>query len=335
MIHSEKEIIYEINNSGNLGRIDAISISDMTQQGILGNLYKIELRRSNQLSKKCDVIYKNQCCSDKLRESIVYDLLSESFKDLIPQKICDFQNGDIVIENLKNCKSGKIIDGCNISDAKNILSGIAKIHSFFWDQSKIPVDSYNQFAGILKYNLDENWESYIKRYSLLLGNAEKDFKWLLNNSKTASLILHEGKTLTHGDLHLENIMFSESEKIYFIDWQLASKRSPAFDISFFLIQNVDSEIRKKHENELLEHYYNNLPANIKSDYSFRIFILEYRACLTRSMMSSVMMIGKRFAHKENQMDDADIIANRVIHAVKELKPIEAIEELIRLNKHYF
>lgn len=329
MNYSENEIIDALNKSGKLKNVTGIKISDdKFQQGILGNLRKIELKYAEPMSEPSNVIYKNQCCSDKFRELRIYDLLSECCRNHIPQKICDFKNGDIIIENLEPCKSGKTAKGCNIYEAKKILNKIGKIHSFFWDNTDIPNENHIHFAGILKFNLEENLESYFKRYSGYLDKVEQDFKWLLNNTETASMVLHSGKTLTHGDLHLENIMFSKSGEMYFIDWQLAAKRSPAFDISFFLIQNVDSGIREQHENELLEQYYNDLSSNIKNEYSFPRFLLEYRACLTRSMMSSVMMIGNRFAHKKNQMDDADIIANRVIRAVNGLKPVEAIRELL-------
>lgn len=331
MKYSENEIIDILNKSGKLRKVVGIKISDdKFRQGILGNLKKIKLEYPEPQSEPSVVIYKNQCCSDKLRELRIYDLLAVCCEKHIPLKICDFENGDIIIEYLEQYKSGKIIKGCKIDVAKKILNGIGEIHSLFWNNTELPKENPIEFAEILKYNLEENWESYLDRYSDDLDNAEEDFKWLLNNTETASMVLNSGKTLTHGDLHLENIMFSEFEEFQFIDWQLAARRSPAFDISFFLIQNVDSKKRVQYENELLEQYYNGLSSNIKKEYSFSRFLLEYRACLTRSMMSSVMMIGKRFAHKENQMGDADIIANRVIRAVKDLKPIEAIRELISL-----
>lgn len=89
------------------------------------------------------------------------------------------------------------------------------------------------------------------------------------------------------------------------------------------------ELRQVYENDLLQRYYANYPLHIKNKYSYSNFYLEYRACLARSMMSSVMMIGKRFSHKKNQLDMSDIIANRVINAVKQLRPVDAMIELLQ------
>lgn len=275
-------------------------------------------------------LYKNQCCSDKHRESNIYDILEPHFKKLIPQKICSFDNGDLIVEDLYTHRSGSIFNGCTIKEAKLIISSIAEVHSYFWGKDDIPRDRDSDFAGILYYNLDQNWEVYKSRYLSLMGEVKDDFEWLINNTEITSRILYHGKTLTHGDLHLENIMFNPTGDISIIDWQLAARRTPAFDISFFIVQNLDNEVRKKYEHELLVYYYRLLSDRVKNEYSYSQFLLEYRACLTRSMMTSVMMIGKRFSHKKSQLSDADIMAEKVIGAIKDLKPINAIKELLKV-----
>jgi hypothetical protein len=56
-------------------------------------------------------------------------------------------------------------------------------------------------------------------------------------------------------------------------------------------------------------------------------MLDYRACLTRSMLSAVTRMGPKFEHLPNRLQLAEKTATRVIEAVKDLKPIEAIREL--------
>lgn len=321
-----------LNKSGSFKEITGVYITeDKFQQGILGNLHRLRLEFLSRDFTTETVIYKSQCCSDKLREARIYDLLSVFYGTMVPRKYHSFENGDILMEDLRNCKTGNITDGCSIEKAREVLHGISEIHSHFWDNPDLPEDNYQRFSGIMKYNLDENWNSYAKRYSEKMDASISDFEWLIDNTDHAAKILLDGKTLTHGDLHLENVLFSDRNKPYFIDWQLACKRTPAFDISFFLVQNLDVENRREHEKELLEYYYQNLHDEIKKKYPYSIFELEYRACLTRSIVSSVMMIGKRFAEKPKQMFTADIMADRVINAVIDLKPIEAIEQLAEIK----
>ena len=59
---------------------------------------------------------------------------------------------------------------------------------------------------------------------------------------------------------------------------------------------------------------------------YDIFTLDYRACATRSMLSAVTKFGPIF-EKDFSYDKADELAERVIEAVRDLKPIEAIQEL--------
>jgi hypothetical protein len=105
-----------------------------------------------------------------------------------------------------------------------------------------------------------------------------------------------------------------------------------FDISRLLACSLKVEQRQKHEDRLLNEYYKLLPDHIKTSYSFERFFLDYRACLTRSMLSAVMAVGPRFDSRPDKFEDADVKARRVITAVKDLKPVDAIQELIRRNR---
>jgi hypothetical protein len=45
------------------------------------------------------------------------------------------------------------------------------------------------------------------------------------------------------------------------------------------------------------------------------------------MLSAVMLVGPRFADRPDQLELADILAARVIPAVRDLNPVAAIREL--------
>lgn len=137
MAYTKRDIIDILNQSDKIDKVSDIRIhNDKFQNGILGNLKKVELLYRDSLLKPSYVIYKNQACSDTLREAKIYNLLKNKKILFIPQKICDFENGDIIIDYLANCKSGDIQEGCNVATAEVILDGIVKIHSTFWDDKK-------------------------------------------------------------------------------------------------------------------------------------------------------------------------------------------------------
>ena len=151
------------------------------------------------------------------------------------------------------------------------------------------------------------------------------------NSETVS-IQHNSKptTLNHGDVHLENLLFpnDKGHKPILIDWQLAGQKVLPFDLSFFLVKSLAVEQRREYEDQLLKRYYDLLPSQLKDNYGFDHLLLDYRACVTRSMLSAVMSVGPMFQSRPDQFELADVLAARVIAAVKDLRPVDAINELI-------
>ncbi len=207
------------------------------------------------------------------------------------------------------------------------------MHNTFWNCSDLPNFDSNQFSSIIEYSFQQNWIIYKNRYLLDNDSLQDTFLWILDNSEQVAKQYATGiLTLNHGDLHLENILFSNSSADFkIIDWQLSDLKVPAFDVSFFIVQNLTVDQRKATEEDLLQHYYNLLHPNVKDEYSFDRFLLEYRACISRSMLSSIMYIGDRFKHRSDQLLFSDTIAKRVAQAIIDWNPIEAIKELQKLQ----
>ena len=75
-------------------------------------------------------------------------------------------------------------------------------------------------------------------------------------------------TLFHGDVHLENILYSpvpEARPIL-IDWQLAGRGLGANDVSYFLVGSLSVSDRRAHECELLRHYFEKLVFHLCSQF---------------------------------------------------------------------
>jgi hypothetical protein len=130
-------------------------------------------------------------------------------------------------------------------------------------------------------------------------------------------------------VHAENLLFSDDREKgpVLIDWQLAGRGLAANDISFFLVKSLTVEQRRGNEERLLEGYFELLPGRLRTEYGFDHFKLDYRACVTRSMLSAVMLVGPRFVDRPDRLDLADALAARVIAAVRDLNTVAAIREL--------
>ena len=95
-------------------------------------------------------------------------------------------------------------------------------------------------------------------------------------------------------------------------------------VSFFLVKSLTARERRANEERLLQGYFELLPERARTEYGFDRFKLDYRACVTRSMLSAVMLVGPRFVDRPDRLALSDALAMRVIAAVQDLNPVDAI-----------
>jgi thiamine kinase-like enzyme len=211
-----------------------------------------------------------------------------------------------------------------------VLSILAEIHGHFWGDPRVPSIEWERFAFVIDLNMKQCWEPFRHRYCEMLGDVAADLKWMWRNAETVSAHrLSEPATLFHGDVHAENLLFRVGRKSrpVLIDWQLAARGLAANDISFFLVKSLTVEERRANEERLLQGYFESLPERARAEYGFDRFKLDYRACVTRSILSAVMLVGPRFVDRPDQLALADALATRVIAAMRDLDPVGAFREL--------
>jgi aminoglycoside/choline kinase family phosphotransferase len=264
-------------------------------------------------------------------EAQIYRLLSGAGVRSVPQLFGAFEHGTLIMEDLSPARPGAQVQGCTVRQACDVLAILAEIHGCFWDDPRVPSMPPKRFAAVIDVNMMQCLEPFEHRYRDLLGDRAADFYWLWRNAETvAAHRLSEPATLFHGDVHAENLLFSKDRKRgpVLIDWQLAGRGLAANDISFFLVKSLTVEERRANEARLLRGYYEMLPERPRATYTFDRLVLDYRACVTRSMISAIMLVGPRFADRPDREDLADVLARRVTAAVRDLDPVGAMRELM-------
>jgi thiamine kinase-like enzyme len=259
-------------------------------------------------------------------EAQIYRLLSEAKVLSVPRVLGAFENGTLILEDLSPARSRSQVKGCTLPQARDVLSILAEIHGRFWGDPRVP----ERWALPININMEQCWSPFKGRYREMLGGLEADFEWMWRNSETVSAHrLSEPTTLFHGDVHAENLLFSKDKKRgpVLIDWQLSGRGLAAEDISFFLVKSLSVKQRRVNQERLLQDYFELLPKRVRTEYGFDRFMLDYRACVTRSMLSAVMLVGPRFVDRPDRLDLSDAIASRVIAAVRDLNPVDAFRQL--------
>lgn len=296
---------------------------------LLGKAVRVKINYADEECEPKSVIVKFQVsCSEPKKEGEVYRILSGSDMSYIPKVFGVFGNGNLILEDLSDTHS--VIEVFTIDQVRNVVSGIADFNIRFFGDTRFPKDDLSHFINSININFGQSWDIFRDRYQKHLGSEIADFEWAWKNAETVSRQYNSNPTtLSHGDVNRSNLLFpnDRSDSPVFIDWQLSGQRIIPFDLAYFLVKNLSVEQRREHESMLLKEYYEKLSGHIQSQYSFEHLVLDYRSCITRSMLSAVMRVGPKFENHLNRFESADKLAIRVIEAVKDLKPVEAIQEL--------
>ena len=262
-------------------------------------------------------------------EAQIYRLLSEADELPVPHLFGAFEHGTLVMEDLGHGQHGSQVSGCTVPQARDVLAILAKIHGHFWGDPCVPSMAPSKFAMVIDVNMAQCWAPFQRRYGAMLGDVADAFVWMWRHAEAvAAHRLSEPATLFHGDVHAENLLFGEAGTLpVLIDWQLASRGLAANDVSFFLVKSLSVADRRATETQLLANYYASLLEHVQHDYGFDRLTLDYRACVTRSMVSAAMLVGPRFADRPDRLALADTLARRVIAAVRDLDPVGALRAL--------
>jgi thiamine kinase-like enzyme len=262
-------------------------------------------------------------------EARIYRILSDAGVQAVPRLFGTCESGTLIMEDLSPARPGSQAAGCTLPQARAVLSMLAEIHGRLWGDPRVPSIPPERFAAVIDVNMKQCWEPFKHRYGEMLGDVASDFEWMWHNAATVSAHrLSEPATLFHGDVHAENLLFTHDRRDgpVLIDWQLAARGLAANDVSFFLVKSLAVEERRANEDVLLRGYYALLPERVRTVYGFDRLKLDYCACVTRSMLSAVMLVGPRFVDRPDQLDLADAVARRVIAAVRDLRPVDAFRK---------
>ncbi len=315
--------------AGTGGRLVSIEVApDYGGPSLLGKIARVRLNYATPDCEPSSVVVKFQAQGADW-EAQIYRLLAENQVRPVPRLYGAFARGTLVMEDVSPARPGSQVAGCALPQVRDVLALLAEIHAGFWGDLRAPALEPGQFAAVIRFNMAQCWELFKRKYRTLLADAAADFEWLWQHADAvAAHRLAAPTTLFHGDVHPENLLFCPERqgKPVLIDWQLAGRGLAANDVSFFLVKSMTVAQRRANEARLLRDYFDLLPRHARNEYAFDDFKLDYRACVTRSMLSAVMLVGPRFADRPDQPALADAIAARVIAAVQDLRPVDALRQ---------
>ncbi|MCZ6867886.1 MAG: phosphotransferase [Gammaproteobacteria bacterium] len=231
----------------------------------------------------------------------------------------------LLIEDMGNLRMVAQVKSCSVEDANLAVSTLAKIHARWWQDERLTGQQWllnSQGSGQLFQGLyAQGWDHFWAEHGDVLP-PEYEAAGRALSGRFAELV-EEGSrsawTLVHGDYRLENFLFDDAhaDPLVVLDWQLISWGSGLRDLSYFIAQNLTTELRREHESDLLKRYHETLRAHDVNGYTFDQLIRDYRIGLLLATVIPVNGARMLAEQKEQGFDYLDAEQRELIEGALE------------------
>jgi hypothetical protein len=231
----------------------------------------------------------------------------------------------LLLEDMRGGRQGDVLAGCSIDEAARVLDELALFHARWWGE-RMPA------AGFARLVRDpRQWQSryqsqveiFLERYgdrvpAELVAIASRLRSRLAD---VAEAFYGRPRTLAHGDLHLDNVLFDArgAGSVVVLDWQTVAVGPPAWDVMLFLVDSLSTEDRRAAESGLLHRYVTLLAEHGASDYSVDDLRLEFRQSLLLLLAGTVGWLANLNAPdlsgRERALHDAALADGRLAAAL--------------------
>ena len=207
----------------------------------------------------------------------------------------------VVLEDLRGYRAGDQVEGCDAETAKDIIDAFVPLHATFWgDTDRDILATAMRIDGEYIEGFSPAPEGTWRRAVEMFGHCMTDYvrdgieRYIGSIRELHTLMGARTKTLVHGDVRLDNVMFGEEEghhKIMLVDWQAIMVSNPLQDLAYLVSQNVRTEERRAHEVELLHHYHDRLLERGIENYSFEQCVDDYDVAVLYLLSYPIVVAG--------------------------------------------
>jgi thiamine kinase-like enzyme len=203
------------------------------------------------------------------REAMFYGRLAHLIDTPVPTCRANLITDDrslLLLDDLHPAQPGDQVAGADATQARSAVVALAELHAPFWGQARtdelrwVPGLDTSGTADALQAAMASAIPRFVDRFGHLL--PDESVHWLhrfvprLGEWRTD--LLDRPLTIAHADYRLENMLFDDDGQVTVIDWQTAMYTGGPTDLSFFLATNLDIDLRRRHEQDLVATYIDTL-----------------------------------------------------------------------------
>ena len=167
----------------------------------------------------------------------------------------------LVLEDLAPAVVGDHVAGATLDQAERAIDVLAELHAAWFEHPML--STLEWMPGLddpavltLKDTFAMGWPMFLDRFAAEL--PDRCLRWCEKFVETIPEWIaghfDDPVTMTHGDFRLDNLFFDPDGSVAVIDWQLAMRAPGQGDFVYFCANNFTTEMRRAHEDPLLERY---------------------------------------------------------------------------------
>ncbi|WP_244969562.1 ecdysteroid 22-kinase family protein [Nocardia cerradoensis] len=202
----------------------------------------------------------------------------------------------LLLDDLAPARQGDQIAGCTVAQANAAVRNLAALHGPRWcDPGLSAIDGLNFNGAAEAQALSELYgpatEVFLERLGQRLSPADRDtLRACVPGIADWLLAAPDRFAPVHGDYRLDNLMFSDDSgevEVWALDWQTLGLGLPARDLSYFVATGLEPDLRRAHEDSIIETYWRALCSHGVGDYTLDQCRRDYGFALVQGPLVAV------------------------------------------------
>ena len=174
----------------------------------------------------------------------------------------------LVLEDLAPAVPGDHVAGASLDQAERAIDLLARHHAAWFEHPLLPTLTW--MPGLddpailtLGPTFELGWPLFLERFKDTLPT--RCLRWceqfVAGIPEWIQGHYDDPATITHGDFRLDNLFFLDDGSVAVIDWQMSMRAPGQSDLVYFCANNLTVEMRRAHEDRLINRYVDGLHAS--------------------------------------------------------------------------
>lgn len=230
----------------------------------------------------------------------------------------------IIMESFAGWHSPDQIEGATLDEVTIAVEALAGLTAAFWNaplRTRYPwlrdlaSDAYKTVPADYVASIDS---ALTLAGDTLPAGVERAARTIGNRIEPLMTRLNEGnQALSHWDYRVENFLYGPDDEFVVIDWQLMMVTNPATDLAYLLGTNIDVELRRRAEADLMARYLEGLKRHGVTGYTRNDLERDWRLAMLG--ITAIPVIGGAGTDltNERQVQFSRTIMKRLFQAIED------------------